>query len=163
MSEDQAVRVIDVFVDELDLSGLGFQMEPSDLGSPAYHPGALLKIYIHGYLNRIHSSRRLEREAYRNVELMWSIERLTPSYKTISDFRKDHGEAIQLVSREFVLLCRKLGLFTEAFVAIDGSKFKAANKRDRIRLRDAFDSPTDPIFYFYQTTAALYLLSVQIP
>ena len=131
VSEDNAVRVIDVFIDELDLSGLGFQAEPSDLGSPAYHPGALLKIYIYGYLNRIHSSRRLEGEAYRNVELMWLIERLTPSYKTISDFRKGHGEAIRLVSREFVLLCRKLDLFTEAFVAIDGSKFKAVNNRDR--------------------------------
>ena len=131
VSEDNAVRVIDVFVDELDLSGLGFKAEPSELGSPAYHPGALLKIYIYGYLNQIQTSRRLEREAQRNVELMWLIGRLTPTYKTIADFRKDHGEAIRLVGREFVLLCRKLDLFTEAFVAIDGSKFKAVNNRDR--------------------------------
>lgn len=131
VSEDNAVRVIDVFVDELDLSGLGFKAEPSELGSPAYHPATLLKIYIYGYLNRIQTSRRLEREAHRNVELMWLIRRLTPTYKTIADFRKDHGEAIRLVGREFVLLCRKLDLFTEAFVAIDGSKFKAVNNRDR--------------------------------
>ena len=131
VSEDNAVRVIDVFVDELDLSGLGFKAEPSDLGSPAYHPATLLKIYIYGYLNQIQTSRRLEREAQRNVELMWLIGRLTPTYKTIADFRKDHGEAIRLVGREFVLLCRKLDLFTEAFVAIDGSKFKAVNNRDR--------------------------------
>ncbi len=131
VSEDNAVRVIDVFVDELDLSGLGFKAEPSELGSPAYHPATLLKIYIYGYLNQIQTSRRLEREAHRNVELMWLVRRLTPTYKTIADFRKDHGEAIRLVGREFVLLCRKLDLFTEAFVAIDGSKFKAVNNRDR--------------------------------
>jgi transposase len=131
VSDDNAVRVIDVFVDELDLSGLGFKAEPSDLGSPAYHPATLLKIYIYGYLNQIQTSRRLEREAHRNVELMWLTGRLVPSYKTIADFRRDHGEAIRLVGREFVLLCRKLDLFSEAFVAIDGSKFKAVNNRDR--------------------------------
>lgn len=123
--------MIDVFIDELDLSGLVFKAEPSGLGSPTYHPATLLKIYIYGYLNQIQTSRRLEREAHRNVELMWLVRRLTPTYKTIADFRKDHGKAIRLVGREFVLLCRKLDLFTEVFVAIDGSKFKADNNRDR--------------------------------
>jgi transposase len=131
VAEDNAVRVIDVFLDDLDLSGLGFKTEPSDTGRPAYHPSTMLKIYVYGYLNRIQSSRRLEREAQRNVELMWLTERLAPDFKTIADFRKDNGAAIRLVCREFVMLCRKLNLFTQAFVAIDGSKFKAVNNRDR--------------------------------
>jgi transposase len=131
VAEDNAVRVIDVFLDDLDLSGLGFKTEPSDTGRPSYHPSTMLKIYVYGYLNRIQSSRRLEREAQRNVELMWLTERLAPDFKTIADFRKDNGEAIRLVCREFVMLCRKLNLFTQAFVAIDGSKFKAVNNRDR--------------------------------
>jgi len=129
--EDSAVRVIDVFIDDLDLSGLGFKTEPSDTGRPAYHPATLLKLYVYGYLNRVQSSRRLEREAQRNVELMWLTGRLAPDFKTIADFRKNNGEAIRLVCREFVMLCRKLKLFTAAFVAIDGSKFKAVNNRDR--------------------------------
>ena len=131
IAEDSAVRVIDVFVDDLDLSGLGFKTEPSDTGRPAYHPATLLKLYVYGYLNRVQSSRRLEREAQRNVELMWLTGRLAPDFKTIADFRKNNGEAIRLVCREFVMLCRKLKLFTAAFVAIDGSKFKAVNNRDR--------------------------------
>lgn len=131
VAEDNAVRVIDVFIDELDISGLGFRTEPSDTGRPAYHPTTLLKLYVYGYLNRVQSSRRLEREAQRNVELMWLVGRLAPDFKTIADFRKDNGEAICLVCREFVMLCRKLNLFTEAFVAIDSSKFKAVNNRDR--------------------------------
>jgi transposase len=131
VAEDNAVRVIDVFVDELDLSGLGFKTEPEATGRPAYHPATLLKLYIYGYLNRVHSSRQLEREAQRNVELMWLIGRLAPDFKTIADFRKDNGQAIRLVCREFVILCRKLELFTQAFVAIDGSKFKAVNNRDK--------------------------------
>jgi transposase len=131
VAEDNAVRVIDVFLDELDLSGLGFKTEPSDTGRPSYHPSTMLKIYVYGYLNRIQSSRRLEREAQRNVELMWLTERLVPDFKTIADFRKDNGAAIRLVCREFVVLCRKLNLFAQAFVAIDGSKFKAVNNRDR--------------------------------
>ena len=129
--ENSAVRVIDVFVGELDLSGLGFKEEPNELGRPGYHPATMLKIYIYGYLNQVQSSRRLEREAQRNVELMWLTGRLAPDFKTIADFRKDNGEAIRLVCREFVLLCRPLNLFTDAFVAIDSSKFKAVNNRDR--------------------------------
>ena len=131
IAEDSAVRVIDVFLDDLDLSGLGFKTEPNDTGRPAYHPSTLLKIYVYGYLNRVQSSRRLEREAQRNIELMWLTERLAPDFKTIADFRKDNGEAIRLVCREFVMLCKKLKLFADAFVAIDGSKFKAVNNRDR--------------------------------
>ena len=125
------VRVIDVFVDDLDISGLGFNTEPAETGRPAYHPRTMLKIYIYGYLNRVQSSRRLEREAQRNVELMWLTGRLAPDFKTIADFRRDNGEAIRLVCREFVMLCRKLNLFADAFVAIDGSKFKAVNNRDK--------------------------------
>ena len=131
IAEDSPVRVIDVFIDELDVSGLGFKTVAEVTGRPGYHPTTLLKLYIYGYLNRIQSSRRLEREAQRNVELMWLTGRLAPDFKTIADFRKDNGEAIRLVCREFVMLCRKLELFTDAFVAIDGSKFKAVNNRDR--------------------------------
>ena len=131
IGEDSAVRVIDVFIDDLDISGLGFKTEANDTGRPAYHPTTMLKIYVYGYLNRVQSSRRLEREAQRNVELMWLTGRLAPDFKTIADFRKDNGEAIRLVCREFVMLCRKLNLFADAFVAIDGSKFKAVNNRDR--------------------------------
>ena len=131
IAEDSAVRVIDVFIDELDLSGLGFRAEPQATGRPAYHPETMLKIYVYGYLNRIQSSRRLERECQRNVELMWLTGRLAPDFKTVADFRKDNGKAIRLVCREFVMLCRKLNLFAEAFVAIDGSKFKAVNNRGR--------------------------------
>ncbi len=131
VKEDGAVRVIDVFIDRLDVSGLGFRTEPNDTGRPAYHPKTMLKLYVYGYLNRVQSSRRLEREAGRNVELMWLIGRLAPDFKTIADFRKDNGEAIRLVCREFVMLCKKLNLFAHAFVAIDGSKFKAVNNRDK--------------------------------
>jgi len=131
IEENSAVRVIDVFIDDLDISGLGFKTKPSNTGRPAYHPTTLLKIYVYGYLNQVHSSRRLEREAQRNVELMWLTGRLAPDFKTIADFRKDNGKAIRLVCREFVMLCRKLNLFADAFVAIDGSKFKAVNNRDR--------------------------------
>ena len=131
ITESNPIRVIDVFVDELDLGSLSFKTVPEDTGRPPYHPATLLKIYIYGYLNRVQSSRRLEREAQRNVELMWLTERLAPDFKTIADFRKDNGKAIQKVCREFVLICRKLELFTDAFVAIDGSKFKAVNNRDR--------------------------------
>jgi len=131
IAEENAVRVIDVFVDELDLSGLGFKIIPELTGRPAYHPSIMLKLYIYCCLNRIQSSRRLEREAGRNVELMWLLGRLAPDFKTIADFRKNNGEAIRLVCREFVMLCRKLNLFSDAFVAIDGSKFRAVNNRDR--------------------------------
>ena len=130
--EDNPVRVIDVFVDELDLAGLGFEgVAPADTGRPAYHPAVLLKIYVYGYLNRLQSSRRLERENQRNVELMWLTGRQVPDFKTIADFRKDNGQAIRSVCREFIVLCRRLDLFAEAIVAIDGSKFKAVNNRDK--------------------------------
>ena len=132
IAEDNPVRVIDVFVDELDLGQLGFgRIEPKITGRPAYHPSTLLKLYIYAYLNRVHSSRRIEREAQRNVELMWLTERLSPDHKTISDFRKGNSKAIRGVCREFVVLCRRLNLFTQALVVIDGSKFKAVNNRDR--------------------------------
>jgi transposase len=132
IADTNAVRVIDVFVDELDLGQLGFEgVDPAATGRPAYHPEVLLKIYIYGYLNRIQSSRRLEREAQRNVELMWLTGRLMPDFKTIARFRKDSGKAIRSVCRQFVVLCQQLDLFSEALVAIDGSRFKAANNRDR--------------------------------
>lgn len=132
IAEDNPVRVVDAFVDELRLHHLGFDgAEPAVTGRPSYHPAVLLKIYIYGYLNRIQSSRRLEREAQRNVELMWLTGRLAPDFKTIADFRRDHGEAIRKVCREFVVLCRRLKLFTDGIVAIDGSKFKAVNNRDK--------------------------------
>ena len=131
IATENSVRVIDVFVDGLDLSTMGFQTIPKATGRPAYHPATMLKLYVYGYLNRVHSTRRLEREAGRNVELMWLLGRLAPDFKTIADFRKNNSKAIRQVCREFVLICRKLNLFTEAFVAIDGSKFKAVNNRDR--------------------------------
>jgi transposase len=132
VADTNPVRVVDVFVDELDLGKLGFNgVDPAATGRPSYHPEVLLKIYIYGYLNRIQSSRRLEREAQRNVELMWLTARLTPDFKTIANFRKDNGRAIRGVCRQFVVLCQQLGLFSEALVAIDGSKFKAVNNRDR--------------------------------
>jgi len=132
IDENNPVQVIDVFVDELDLSELGFDgVAPEATGRPSYHPSVLLKLYIYGYLNRVHSSRRLEREAGRNVEVMWLTGRLDPDHKTIADFRKDNGRAIRQVCARFVALCRTLGLLTEASVAIDGSKFKAVNNRDK--------------------------------
>src|SRR5881396_3058390 len=132
IGEDNPVRVIDVFVDELDLAELGFSgVEAEVTGRPSYHPSALLKLYIYGYLNRVQSSRRLEREAQRNIELMWLTRRLAPDFKTIADFRKDNGAAIRAVCGQFVALCRGLKLFTRAIVAIDGSKFKAVNNRDK--------------------------------
>src|ERR1700731_1137930 len=132
IDEDNPVRVIDVFVDELDLGALDFGgVDPKATGRPSYHPSILLKLYIYGYLNRVQSSRRLEREAGRNVEVMWLTGRLVPDHKTIADFRKDNGRAIRQVCARFIMLCRSLGLFTNASVAIDGSKFKAVNNRDK--------------------------------
>src|SRR5215208_4039803 len=130
--EDNPVRVIDVFVDELDLAELKFEaVVPQATGRPSYHPSVLLKLYIYGYLNRVQSSRRLEREAGRNIEVMWLSGRLVPDHKTIADFRKDNGLAIRKVCAQFVALCREIGLLTKASVAIDGSKFKAVNNRDK--------------------------------
>ncbi len=131
ITEDNAVRVIDVFIDGLDLTNMGFKTVPEVTGRPAYHPATMLKLYVYGYLNRVLSTRRLERETGRNVELMWLLGRLAPDFKTIADFRKDNTKAIRLVCRDFVMVCRKLDLFSEAFVAIDGSKFKAVNNRDK--------------------------------
>jgi transposase len=132
VSEENPVRVIDVFVDELDLGAVGFSgVVPEATGRPAYHPGVLLKIYVYGYINQIASSRRLEREAQRNVEMMWLAQRLAPDFKTIADFRKNNGPAIRSACRQFIALCRRLDLFAHAVAAIDGSRFKAVNTRDK--------------------------------
>ena len=131
VDENNPVRAIDAFVDALHLAELGFDgVAPADTGRPGYHPSTLLKLYIYGYLNRVQSSRRLEREAARNVEVMWLTGRLVPDHKTIADFRKDNGKAIRQVCARFVDLCRQMGLLATASVAIDGSKFKAVNNRD---------------------------------
>ncbi len=140
IDEDNPVRAIEAFIDELDLLALGFAgAEPAMTGRPSYHPADLLKLYLYGYLNRIQSSRRLERECQRNVELMWLVGKLAPDFKTIADFRRDNGEAIRNACREFTLLCRKLDLFSQAIVAIDGSKFKAVNAHDRNFTRGKLD------------------------
>jgi transposase len=132
IDEENPVRVIDAFVDALDLASLGFNgVEPAATGRPAFHPSVLLKLYIYGYLNRVQSSRRLEREAARNLELLWLLGRLVPDHKTIADFRKDNGPALRQVCAHFVGLCRQMGLLATAGVAIDGSKFKAVNNRDK--------------------------------
>ena len=132
IAETNPVRVVDVFVDELDLGKLEFEgVEPAATGRPAYHPAVLLKLYIYGFFNGLQSSRRLKKRVQRNVELMWLTGRLMPDLKTISSFRKDNGKAIRNVCRQFVVLSQQLGLFSEALVAIDGSKFKAVNNRDR--------------------------------
>jgi transposase len=132
VDESNPVRVVDAFVDALDIAELGFEgVEPAVTGRPSYHPSCLLKLYIYGYLNRVQSSRRLEREAGRNLEVMWLLGRLAPDHKTIADFRKDNGSAIKKVCARFVELCRRMGLLSKASVAIDGSKFKAVNNRDK--------------------------------
>ena len=131
VDKDNPVRVINAFVDALKLNDLGFEIVAADIGRPGYHPAALLKLYIYGYLNRVQSSRRLECECHRNLEVMWLLGRLAPDHKTIADFRKDNGSAIKKVCAQFVQLCRKMGLLAKASVAIDGSKFKAVNNRDK--------------------------------
>src|ERR671913_183066 len=132
VAPDNPVRIIEAFVDELDLGALGFAgVVPEVTGRPSYHPATLLKIYIYGYLNRLASSRRLERETQRNLELIWLTGRLMPDFKTIADFRRDNGPAIRAACAQFIGLCRKLNLFTRAVVALDGSKFKAVNNRDK--------------------------------
>src|SRR5215469_7437407 len=132
VSEDSAVRVVDAFIDELDLAALGFAgVAPASTGRPSYHPATLLRIYLYGYLNQVQSSRRLEREARRNVELMWLTGCLVPDFKTIADFRRDNGDAIRATCRSFIVLCRRLGLLAGGVVAVDGSRFKAVNTRDR--------------------------------
>ena len=130
ITDENDIRVIDAFIDSLDLSNLGFKTIPADTGRPAYHPSTMLKLFVYGYLNRVQSSRRLEREAGRNVELMWLLGRLAPDFKTIADFRKDNGKGIKNSCREFIGLCRQMNMFTDAVVAIDGSKFKAVNSKE---------------------------------
>jgi len=130
INEENAVRVIDAFIDSLDLAKLGFKTVPADTGRPAYHPSTLLKLFVYGYLNRVQSSRRLEREAGRNVELMWLLGGLAPDFKTIADFRKDNGKGIKNTCRTFIGLCREMNMFIDAVVAIDGSKFKAVNSKE---------------------------------
>ena len=132
IGEDHLVRVVDLFVDQLDLADLGFErVAHARTGRPGYHPAVLLKLFIYGYLNRLPSSRRLEREAGRNVEVMWLIGRLVPDHKTIADFRRDNGTAIRKTCAQFVELCRRIGTLKGDCVAIDGSKFKAVNNRDK--------------------------------
>lgn len=129
---DNPVRLVDAFIDELDLLALGFTgARPAATGRPAYHPATMLKLYLYGYLNQVLSSRRLEREAGRNVEAMWLIGKLAPDFKTIADFRRDNGDAIKATCRRFVLLCRQMGLLAGGVVAMDGSRFKAVNTRDK--------------------------------
>jgi transposase len=139
VTDDNPVRVIDAFVDSLNLSNLSFKTKPAATGRPGYHPATMLKLYIYGYLNRIQSTRRLETESNRNIELMWLLERLNPDFKTIADFRKDNGKAIQKVCREFVIICRKLNLLSD-FVAIDGSKFKAVNNGTKNFTKNRIDA-----------------------
>jgi transposase len=140
IDESNPVRVIDVFVDALDLAEMSFEgAEPAATGRPSYHPSVLLELHIYGYLNRVQSSRRLEREAGRNVEVMWLLGRLAPDHKTIADFRKDNGLALRKVCARFVELCREMGLLATASVAIDGSKFKAVNNRDKNFTRAKMD------------------------
>src|SRR6516165_7044077 len=132
VDKDNSVRVIDAFVEALNLHDLGFEtVDPIGIGRPGYHPSVHLKLYIYGYLHRIQSSRRLERECARNLEVMWLLGRLAPDFKTIADFRKDNGPAIKRVCAQFVTLCRRMGLLAKASVAIDGSKLKAVNNRDK--------------------------------
>jgi transposase len=130
LTDENEIRVIDAFIDSLILPDLGFKTIPADTGRPGYHPSTMLKLFVYGYLNRIQSSRRLEREAGRNVELMWLLGGLAPDFKTIADFRKDNGKGIKNICREFIGLCRQLNMFSDAVVAIDGSKFKAVNSKE---------------------------------
>ena len=131
VGKDSPVRAIDAFVDLLNLAELGFRIAPAATGRPGYHPGLMLRIYLYGYLNQFQSSRRLERECGRNLELIWLTGRLKPDFKTIADFRKDNGVAIRKVCQQFVALCRDINLLDGTLVAIDGSRFKAVNAKAR--------------------------------
>ncbi len=132
VDEDNSVRFIDAFVDSLDLKQLGFKRsEPNEEGRPPYDPGDMLKLYVYGYLNQVRSSRKLEMECHRNVEVMWLMKKLAPDFKTIADFRKENIDCIKSVFKEFLYLCKSLDLFGAELVAIDGSKFKAVNSKDR--------------------------------
>ncbi len=136
VGEHSAVRAIDAFIAMLDLKSLGFGIEPEATGRPRYHPATMLKLYLYGYLNQVQSSRRLERECARNLELIWLLGKLKPDFKTIADFRKDNGPAIRKVCRQFVALCRDIDLLDAEIVAIDGSKFKAVNAKARSFTRE---------------------------
>lgn len=132
ISEDNPVKFIDAFIEQTDLAELGFaSAQPHATGRPAYHPGLMLKLYLYGYLNKIQSSRKLEREANRNLELLWLLNRLAPDFKTIADFRKNNGTGIKACCRRFVMLCKQMNMFADSLIAIDGSRFKAVNNRDR--------------------------------
>jgi transposase len=157
---EHPVRVIEVFIDELDLAALGFAgMTPAATGRPAYHPSTLLKIYLYGYLNLVQSSRRLERETQRNIELMWLTGRLMPDFKTIADFRKDNGPAIRATCRQFVMLCRRLDLFSQTVIAIDGSRFKAVNTRDKNYTHGAIARRMEQV----EASIARYLSALEQP
>jgi len=136
VDQDHPVRVIDAFVDSLDLGEMGFsKSQTATTGRRPYHPGDLLKLYIYAYLNQTSSTRRLEKECHRNLEVLWLMRQLTPDFKTIADFRKDNGEAIRRVCRQFILFCKEAGLVSGKLVAIDGSKFKAAASKDQALTR----------------------------
>src|ERR1700741_4477167 len=129
---DNPGRFFDAFVDGLDLAAASFgRVEPKVTGRPAYAPGDLLKLYIYGYLNRVRSSRRLEAETHRNIEVIWLLRHLKPDFKTIADFRRDNRDAFRHVFRQFVLLCRQLDLFGRELLAVDGTRIKAVNNKDR--------------------------------
>ncbi|MFT5446479.1 MAG: transposase [Gammaproteobacteria bacterium] len=155
VNEDNPVRVVEAFIDALDLEQLGFAgMVPQPTGRPAYHPSMMLKLCVYGYLNRVQSSRRLERESQRNVELMWLTGRLAPDFKTIANFRKDNGHGIRQVCKQFVSVCRQLNRLSQSTVVIDGSKFKGVNNRDRNytpgklkRRREELERSIDRYFY----------------
>lgn len=146
IAQDNPVRFLDAFVDHLDVAALGFKHATvEDTGRPPYHPGDLLKLYLYGYLNRIRTSRLLERETKRNLEVIWLLKRLSPDHKTISDFRKDHGQALREVFKEFVLIAKRLALFGAELVAIDSTKFKASNARDRVKDQEQLAKGIDRI------------------
>src|SRR4051812_41783779 len=137
VAADNPVRFIEAFVDRLDLATLGFAgTVPKATGRPGYAPADLLKLYIYGYLNRVRSSRRLEAETHRNIEVIWLLRHLKPDFKTIADFRRDNHAAFRAVFREFVVLCRQLDLFGRELVAVDGTRIKAVNNRDRAFTRE---------------------------
>lgn len=136
VDKENPVRAVDGFVDMLDLAALGFDVAPEATGRPGYHPATMLKLYVYGYLNQVQSSRRLERECARNLELIWLMGRLKPDFKTIADFRRDNGPAIRKVCRQFVALCRDIDLLDASLVAIDGSKFKAVNAKAKNYTRE---------------------------
>ena len=139
---DNPIRFVNAFVGQLDMQGAGFfRVAPNETGRPGYHPADLLKLYIYGYLNRVRSSRRLEAETRRNLEVMWLLRGLTPDFKTIADFRKDNRDAFKFVFRQFVLLCRKLELFGGELLAVDGTRLKAVNSTERNFTRANWSPP----------------------